>query len=237
MKDLHTPSAPAPASSAPAPASSAPDAFSPEKVKNIIFDLGGVVIDLRRENAVKALQEIGLKDADSMLGLYRQEQPFLGLETGMLTTAEFYEIIRSACGGDVSDIRITDAFNRFLIDIPESRLARLRRLREKGYRLFVLSNTNPVMYNSRIAKLFRKEGLSINDYFDGIVASFEELTCKPDPAIFSTVVRRYGLDPKETLMLDDSSANCEAARSVGLMALQVGSDSKTDMLALTEQFL
>lgn len=229
MKDLHS-------SSGPAVGVSVSGDSLLGKVKNIIFDLGGVVIDLRREDAVKALVKIGLKDADSMLGLYRQEQPFLGLETGMLTTGEFYETIRSVCRG-ATDIDITDAFNRFLVDIPEERLERLRLLREKGYRLFVLSNTNPVMYNSRIAMLFRKEGLTINDYFDGIVASFQELTCKPDPEIFSTLIRRYGLAPEETVMLDDSEANCEAARGIGLTALQVGSDPGSDMMALTEQFL
>ncbi|MDE6272076.1 MAG: HAD family phosphatase [Muribaculaceae bacterium] len=229
MKDLYS-------NSLPNLSDSLPGLSSPEKIKNIIFDLGGVVIDLRREDAVEALEKIGLKDADSMLGLYRQEEPFLGLETGRLTAGEFFETIRSMCHG-ATDTEITDAFNRFLIDIPEERLVRLRKLREKGYRLFVLSNTNPVMYNSRIGMLFRKEGLTVNDYFDGIVASFQELTCKPDPEIFSTVVRRYRLNPEETLMLDDSPANCEAARSIGLNALQVGRRPDDDMMALTQQFL
>lgn len=204
--------------------------------KNIIFDLGGVIIDLNRDLAVEALQRLGLSEADKMLGLYRQEDPFLGLETGHTDAATFFDDIRGRCGG-ASDADIAAAFDRFLIGIPQQRLARLRELRKAGYRLYVLSNTNPVMYNGWIQRAFRAEGLSINDYFDGIVASFQELTCKPDPAIFSRVLERYGLEPKETVMLDDSEANCRAAISTGMNAIQVGLTPDCDMMAITSECL
>lgn len=205
-------------------------------VKNIVFDLGGVVVDLCRENAVAALKALGLEEADSMLGLYRQEEPFLGLETGRLTAGEFFETIREHCHG-ASDVQITDAFNAFLVKLPVERLRRLRELRERGYRVYALSNTNPVMYNSWLAREFRQEGLQVNDYFDGVVASFQELCCKPDSAIFETVLRRYRLDPAETLMLDDSAANCAAARRSGMRAIEVGADSDSDMIAITNQLI
>lgn len=211
-------------------------AIDPGQIDALIFDLGGVVIDLKRENAVNALREIGLRDADRLLGLYRQEEPFLGIETGRLHVGEFFEIIRRQCPA-ADDVSITTAFNEFLVGIPDCRLRRLRELRDKGLKLYVLSNTNPVMYNSWIAEHFRQEGLSINDYFDGIVVSFEELCCKPDPQIFSRLVERYRLDPARTVMLDDSQANCEAARSVGLHAIRIGGDTDSDMMAVTERFL
>ena len=200
-------------------------------IENIVFDLGGVVIDLDRDRAVRALQALGLKDADEMLGRYRQEEPFLGLETGRMTAGEFFDLLREKCPG-ATDMTLTAAFNEFLVDIPDARLEMLRRMRMSGYRIFVLSNTNPVMYNSWIAAAFRKEGGSINDYFDGIVTSFQELTCKPDPEIFITVLRRYGLDPRHTLMLDDSDANCRAAASVGMHALRVGTTENDDICAI-----
>ena len=133
--------------------------FSPETIKNIIFDLGGVIIDLRRENAVAALQRLGLADADELLGLYRQEEPFLGLETGRLHAGEFFEIIRLKCP-DATDVEITEAFNQFLVGIPPQRLERLLELRKGGYRIFALSNTNPVMFNSWITEHFRQAGLT-----------------------------------------------------------------------------
>lgn len=205
-------------------------------IENVIFDLGGVVITLDRDAAVRELQKLGLKEADEMLGLYRQEEPFLGLETGEKTTARFFDEIRAKCPG-ATDFQIQQAFNSFLIEIPGKRLEMLRRMRLAGFRTFVLSNTNPVMYNSWIARAFRAEGGTVNDYFDGIVVSFQELTCKPDPVIFERVVQRYGLEPRTTLMLDDSDANCRAAASVGLHALKVGSTPDDDMLAICDLLL
>ncbi len=208
-------------------------AFAADGIRNIVFDLGGVVIDLCRENAVAALQSLGLDEADELLGLYRQEEPFLGLETGRITAGEFFETIRRSCPG-ASDIQITEAFNAFLADLPVRRLERLRELRRKGYRVYALSNTNPVMFHSWISAAFRQEGMQVNDYFDGIVASFEELCCKPDTAIFRTVLRRYDLVPAQTLMLDDSEKNCQAARDCGMMAIRVGRTKDDDMIAITE---
>ncbi|MCM1474920.1 MAG: HAD family phosphatase [Muribaculaceae bacterium] len=205
-------------------------------IDNIVFDLGGVIIDLSRESAVEAYRDLGLANADELLGLYRQEEPFLGLETGRITESEFFDTMRPLCNG-ADDVTMARAFSRFLVGIPVGRLQRLRKLREKGFRLYVLSNTNPVMYNGWIAEAFRQEGLSLNDYFDGIVVSFQELTCKPDPELFKRVLTRYGLQGRRTLMLDDSAANCEGARKAGMLAWQVGNVSDDDMLAITENLI
>lgn len=210
--------------------------MSDSNIRNIICDLGGVVIDLAREHAVEAFKELGMADADRVLGLYRQEEPFLGIETGRLHAGEFFELLRLSCPG-ATDLQLTEAFNRFLVGIPAARLERLQALRANGYGIYALSNTNPIMYNSWIAEHFRQEGLSINDYFDGIVTSFQELCCKPDLRIFRTILQRYNLNPSETLMLDDSAANCEAARQTGMLAIRVGSGPDDDMLAITGRFI
>lgn len=206
-------------------------------IKNVIFDLGGVVIDLDRDRAVKGLTDLGLRDADDMLGLYGQKEPFLGLETGERSTADFFDLMRQKMHPGTTDRQITDALNQFLVDLPAERLAMLRRMRMAGFRIFVLSNTNPVMYNTWIANAFRREGGSINDYFDGIVASFEELMCKPDVRIFQTLMCRYGLNPSETLMLDDSDKNCRAAAEAGAHAFRIGDTDKDNMLAICESLI
>ena len=202
------------------------------EIKNIIFDLGGVVIDIERDHAVEALAALGIEEADALLGKYAQKGPFLQLETGEISSAEFYDLLLPLCRPGTTTTEIRDAFEGFLIGIPPERLRMLRELRDCGYRLFVLSNTNPVMYNHWIDNKFRQEGKSINDYFDGIVVSFQERTCKPDPTIFSNLVNRFHLVPSETLMLDDSEANCQAARSIGLHAIRIdnnGTDSMKDV--------
>ena len=201
-------------------------------IKNIIFDLGGVVIDLQREDAIRALVDLGVKDAPDLLGEYGQKGPFGELETGELTEAEFYDLIlpRTLPGTGCTDLR--NAFEAFLKDLPAERLATLRALRKHGYRLFMLSNTNPVMFHHWIDEAFRQEGKSVNDYFDGVVVSFQEKTLKPDPKIFRNLIERYDLNAGETLMLDDSEKNCEAAESVGLKAIRItktGRDSFSEV--------
>lgn len=195
------------------------------------------MIDLLRTRAVEALEALGVTDANELLGEYSQKGPFLLLEKGEISSAEFYDLILPKCkpGTKCRDIR--DALEQFLIGIPVERLRMLERLRKKGYRLFVLSNTNPVMYNHWIENEFRKDGKSVNDYFDGIVVSYQEGTCKPDPEIFKTVVARYGLKPQDTLMLDDSAANVESARSVGLNAINIKPEGEDSYMAVCERLL
>ena len=206
-------------------------------IKNIIFDLGGVVIDLQRRMAVDALDRLGLHDSSALLGEYEQKGPFLMLEKGEISSSELYDILLPHCkeGTTCNDIR--DAFEEFLRGIPVERLQMIDRLREKGYKLYVLSNTNPIMYNHWIDNAFRQEDKSINDYFDGIVTSFQERTCKPDPEIFKRVIDRYGLVPEETLMLDDSEANVKAARSVGLSAKRILPEGPDSFMTVCQTLL
>ena len=90
------------------------------------------------------------------------------------------------------------------------------------------------MYNSWIRTAFQAEGLKIDDYFDGIIASFREGVCKPDRRLFEIALHRYALLPEETLMLDDSEANCEAARLTGMRAVLVGKPSEgPDVIEIT----
>lgn len=210
-------------------------------IKNIVFDLGGVVIDLARDHAVASLEHLGLASAGELLDPYVQRGPFLDLETGHITAGEFYDCLRqmiTAAGRPApADVEIQNAFNDFLVALPAERLSRLRALREAGYGVYALSNTNPVMYHSWIAREFTQQGLHINDYFDGIVTSFQEGCCKPDHTIFRRVLTRYSLEASQTLMLDDAPANVEAARQVGMPAIRVGYTPADDMLAITAPLL
>lgn len=193
-------------------------------VKNIVIDLGGVIIDLDRSRCVRAFEAMGLAGADRMLGLYGQKEPFLSIETGKMSTARFYDHIRDLIGRSVPDCDIEQALDEFLVALPVSRLKALRDLRQCGYRTFMISNTNAVMFDGWIKNAFRREGLATGDYYDGIVTSFSEGVCKPDPALFSTLIDRYGLVASESLLLDDSEANCEAARRLGMKARRISED-------------
>lgn len=198
----------------------------------IVFDLGGVVIDLDRSRCIRAFQALGCDDIEADLDQYTQKGDFFGLESGLLSEAEFMDRMRPRCPRANDDVTIENAFNEFLVDLPVERLRAIRKLRSLC-RTFALSNTNPVMYNSWIDRAFRADGLAIGDYFNGIITSFAEHCCKPDTRIFRVLIDRYRLDPAHVLYLDDSPANIEAAASIGLQAVRVSPEH--DMLAIIRE--
>ena len=189
-------------------------------IKNLLFDLGGVIMDIRRENCEEAFRQLGMADIGEYLGDYGQKGPFAALEEGKISEEEFRAEERKHIAREVSDEEIDRAFNRFLTGIPVRRLEELRKLRGK-YKLYMLSNTNSIMWRQDIAKAFRQEGLAVDDYFDGIVTSFEAKCCKPAPGIFNRVVEKFGIRPEETVFFDDSKANVEAAAKLGFATRHV----------------
>lgn len=183
-------------------------------IKNLLFDLGGVIMDIEKERCVAAFEELGLRDARSYFGDFSQQGPFMRLEQGTISPDEFHTALRTGLPEGVSDEAIDRAFCKFLTGIPAHRLDELRRLR-RSYRVYMLSNTNPIMWKSKIRDDFGQQGLTREDYFDGIVTSFEAKALKPDRAIFDYACRKLGIRPEETLFIDDSQANLDAAAALG----------------------
>lgn len=177
-------------------------------------------MDIERERCVKAFNELGMKNANDFLGVYGQKGDFLALERGDIDAEEFRRRIRPLFDTPVTDTQIDEAFCRFLIGIPRHRLEALRELR-KHYGVYLLSNTNPIMMESFIAEQFRQEGLEMNDYFDGMVMSYKAKCYKPDREIFDYTAMHCGINPADTLFLDDSQANVEAGIRAGYQGARV----------------
>lgn len=200
-------------------------------IKNLLFDLGGVIMDICRQNCVDAFKRLGMPHPEDMLGEYSQKGPFMRLEEGSINSAEFRREIRELIPHEVTDSEIDEAFCCFLTGIPVERLRSLEKL-HGDYRIYLLSNTNPIMWHSRIAEEFCKDGRDLSHYFDGAVTSFEACSMKPDRTIFDYAVRTLGIRPEETLFFDDSEANVQAARALGFQAEVVAPGEEfTDILA------
>lgn len=205
------------------------------KHRNLLFDLGGVIMDIDRMNCVRAFRRLGFDDVESFLGEYVQKGIFSDLESGKITPAQFRDEIRRHLPGEVSDGVIDEAFSDFLLGIPLRRLEALRRLRT-DHRIYLLSNTNPIMWNGRIAEEFKREGLTVDDYFDGMVTSFEAKSMKPDAEIFRILIEKTGIDPAETLFFDDSAKNLEAAAELGFDTALVDPGTEfEDIIAAIEE--
>lgn len=184
------------------------------QIHNLLFDQGGVIIDLDRQRCLDALAQLGLPHPERLVGLYEQSGPFSLLESGAISPAEFRDRVRRMFAEHVTDEQIDKAFCSFIVGIPLSRLRALRELK-KTYRTFILSNTNPIMMHSVIRENFEQEGLTIHDYFDGVALSYEAGYNKPHPGIFEYAIAHLGIDPCETLFLDDGEANLVAAARFG----------------------
>lgn len=190
-------------------------------IRNLLFDLGGVIFDLKRTACEEAFRELGLSDTGKFFGEYGQQGPFMEIEEGKITPEQFHEYVRSLIGNsDLTDREIDAAFMKFLVGIPVERLRQLQLLRQH-YGVYLLSNTNPIMWNDKIASEFKKDGLSVQEYFDGIVTSFEAKVLKPKPEIFKYAEEHLGIKPEETLFLDDSIDNIRAAQELGFQGLHI----------------
>lgn len=193
-------------------------------IKNLLIDLGGVIMTIKRQNCIDAFKAIGFENPEAYLTDYEQKEFFHDVETGHITPAQFRDEIRKVIGKPLTDEQIDTAFNAFLVGIPEERLDALTRLRKK-YNIYMLSNTNPIMWVCDIKKEFAKQGHDVDYYFDDTVTSFEAGVCKPDARIFEFAIEKLGIKPEETLFLDDSEANCRAGEALGFHAECVTSEN------------
>ncbi len=184
-------------------------------IKNLLFDLGGVIMDIRKENCIAAFEQLGLKNAASYFDDYCQKGAFLSLERGDISVDEFHAELRKNLPANVTDEQIDEAFCKFLIGIPNYRLEQLENLQNK-YDIYLLSNTNSIMWNSTIENEFKKAGKNREFYFKGIITSFAANSLKPELKIFEYTIKTLGISAEETLFLDDSQRNLDAASQLGL---------------------
>jgi putative hydrolase of the HAD superfamily len=189
-------------------------------IKNIVFDLGGVLLTLDRNEAVRRFKAIGLENADELLDAYHQKGIFLELEEGKLSEAAFYDAIRAAAGKYIPDEKIAWGWMGFIVDCPDYKLKMLEDLRAKGYRLYLLSNTNPCIMKWAMSSDFSKEGKNISDYFDKLYLSYQMGCVKPNSKIFHDMLADSGMIPSETLFIDDGKANVEMGNQLGFETYQ-----------------
>ena len=185
-------------------------------IKNIVFDLGGVLITLDREEAVNRFKEMGLGNVAELLSAYHQKGIFLELEEGKLSQEEFYEAVRKEAGRFISNETINYGWMGFMKEVPEYKLTLLEELREKGYRLYLLSNTNPVIMSWAFSSAFSPQGKSIDYYFDRLYLSYQIGYTKPHPEIFRFMFNDSGMLPSESLFIDDGAANVEMGEKLGM---------------------
>lgn len=191
-------------------------------ISTIIFDLGGVLIDLNFELGLKKFYDFGYPTDEKPIDPYRQEGSFLQLEKGEITVEDYIQSVNVKLPAPVSEQHIKDALYSFMLDIPGYKLDMLRNLRSEGYRTFMLSNTNEILFEWISTAKFTIQGLTVNDYFDRLYLSYRMGIAKPEPEIFLQLIEDSDIRPSETLFIDDGKANIETARSLGFETYLAG---------------
>ena len=189
-------------------------------IKNIIFDLGNVVININPDITIEKFKKLGVDDFDSMYTIMKQSDVFDKLDTGKLSLPEFRDAIRDHAKVSLTDSQIDDAWCSMLLDFPEENINLLRRLRPT-YKLYLLSNTNQMHIDYYSEKLRKETGSSLlPELFDRTFYSHEIGYRKPRREAYEYVLQAEKLKPAETLFVDDLEHNVIAARQAGIQAHQ-----------------
>ena len=195
-------------------------------IKNIFFDLGGVLISLNKERCVNEFRKLGVQEIEEQIWRSFKSGLFLRLEEGTITPDGFRNEIRQMTDKQLTNNEIDAAWNSFLVDIPHSKLELLLKLR-KHYRVFMLSNTNKIHFDYMKSHDFSvKAGFSIDDYFEKCYLSYELHLSKPGKEIFEAAIEDSGILPQESLFLDDNQQNIECARELGFHTYFVGENEE-----------
>ena len=190
-------------------------------IKNIIFDLGGVLLNLDFKRALNQFRNLGVHNIEE---LFRPAQPsnaFRDYEVGLINDQQFIQSLKGLFSVSVSDQQVIDSWNAMLGDFPKERIDFLKELKKK-YRLFLFSNTNAI-HLEFFRQIYRSSfgDTSLDELFEKAYYSHLIKMRKPDLAAFEFILKDNNLKAGETAFVDDTLVNVEAARKVGMKGIHL----------------
>lgn len=203
-------------------------------IKNILFDMGGVVFRQDTEEAFRRFRAAGIPNVEEYMGKHGQKDFFLDIETGKIDAPAFCQRMAIVAGREcVSFEEAQYCWLGFFIDVPEMRIDNLVALRQ-SYHVCLLSNTNPFIMDFTRSARFSTSGRTINECFDSQFCSYEIHAYKPDASFFRHALLADRMRAEECVFLDDSENNIFAAKSLGMRTILVRSNEDW-MPALEEE--
>ena len=198
----------------------------PKDKKIIIFDLGGVILDLYVERSFAALAKLGISTGMLTEKNCLMNEKIQLFDRGDISADDFFSYIESCLPAGVRELpssslreRVQDIWCMMLGDFSHKKLQIIKALRAKGYRVVMLSNTNEGHWQAIEKCFFKASGEPLGSCFDALYLSYRMHMRKPEKEIFLELLRCEGAEPCECLFLDDSAENCEAARELGIEAV------------------
>jgi len=188
-------------------------------IKHIIFDLGGVLLNIDYGLTEKAFIDAGIVDFPVLYSQLQQTPLFDNWEMGKMPKDEFIKALQQASETSITEQQIITAWNAMLLDFPVRRLQILQQLR-LYYDLFLLSNTNEVHEEEFNRILMQSHGIpNIGVFFDKVYFSHRVGLRKPMKEIFNRVLEENQLKPNQTLFIDDSPQHIIAAKALGIQTI------------------
>lgn len=192
-----------------------------DQIKNLVFDLGGVILNLDTGKTFEAFASLSGKPVAELKVAASQTSFFNDYEKGLLSDSQFREELKSFLGQSLSDQQIDQAWNAMLLDLPQKKLALLEELR-KTHRLFLLSNTNNIHLQCFNQIVKEATGLPMMDsFFERAYYSHLLKMRKPDAEIFLHVLHENNLHADQTLFMDDNIDNVTGAGRLGIRTAHI----------------
>lgn len=188
--------------------------------RNIVFDLGNVLVKLDEHAMIQRFEQLGWKVAGHFRKNPEVLKLFQDMGIGLISNQTFFDGVRRISNTETTNEQITDAANAMLRYIPDVKKQLLLDLRKNGYHVYLLSNTNDIHWRYCADVLFPMQDYGVSDYFDGVFLSQELHVEKPSDRIFQIVIQQTGISPRETLFVDDLEDNCQAAQRNGFHTFQ-----------------
>jgi epoxide hydrolase-like predicted phosphatase len=189
-------------------------------IRHIIFDLGGVLLNINYQLTEQAFIKLGISDFPALYSQAQQSDLFDKFETGRVSQAEFLAVLQQLAGIPLTDAQIIDAWNAMLLDLPLRRLQLLQQLRAY-HDLILLSNTNEIHETAFNKIVTEARGMSLAAFFDKVYLSHRVGMRKPDTEIFQRILEENGFKPEHTLFIDDSIQHIEGAKSLGIQTIHM----------------
>ncbi len=201
-----------------------------QQIDSIIFDFGGVILNINHQLTESAFEKLGIVNFETLYSQALQTDLFNKLETGRISPQEFRNTIRTIAGLPLTDIQIDKAWNAMLLDLPKNRIRLLEALKNR-YRIFLLSNTNEIHYNSYAEQLRKRYHYrDFSRLFEKAYFSFQISMRKPDTETFNFVLESNNLKPETCLFIDDSAQHINGAMKTGIHTLLHNADHEITSL-------
>lgn len=198
-------------------------------IKNIVFDLGGVLLNINPQLTIDAFANLGMKQLIGNNGLSYDNEVFYKMEKGQLSPDEFREGVSKLLPEKVSFNKIDDAWTAMLLDFPEIRVNLLKRLGE-DYNIYLFSNTNAIHVQKFHEDFRLQHGFEVSELFVKDFYSNEIGFRKPTGESFAEIVRLSGIKPEESLFIDDSNDNVSGAISENFKGYWLKPNEKIEVL-------